>query len=107
MDSLMDNIVLQWRVRGPVRRAVARAGALKRKRQPRLASFGRAVLILSIWPARSMVRPVWRRHPRPSRGLLCTLRSMRQAGIYCRISDDREGAGLGVARQEARCCFGR
>jgi hypothetical protein len=59
MDSLMDNIVLQWRVRGPVRRAVARAGALKRKRQPRLASFGRAVLILSIWPASAMVRPVW------------------------------------------------
>ncbi|HZE00239.1 MAG TPA: recombinase family protein, partial [Pseudonocardiaceae bacterium] len=28
---------------------------------------------------------------------------MRQAGIYCRISDDREGAGLGVARQEADC----
>ena len=25
------------------------------------------------------------------------------AGIYCRISDDREGAGLGVARQEQDC----
>jgi len=25
------------------------------------------------------------------------------AAIYCRISDDREGAGLGVARQEADC----
>ncbi|MBV9058692.1 MAG: recombinase family protein [Pseudonocardiales bacterium] len=28
---------------------------------------------------------------------------MRRAAIYCRISDDREGAGLGVARQEADC----
>src|SRR4051812_35920395 len=28
---------------------------------------------------------------------------MRTAGIYCRISDDREGAGLGVARQEEDC----
>jgi len=27
----------------------------------------------------------------------------RVAAIYCRISDDREGAGLGVARQEADC----
>jgi site-specific DNA recombinase len=26
-----------------------------------------------------------------------------RAAIYCRISDDREGAGLGVARQEADC----
>jgi site-specific DNA recombinase len=25
------------------------------------------------------------------------------AAVYCRISDDREGAGLGVARQEADC----
>jgi hypothetical protein len=23
--------------------------------------------------------------------------------VYCRISEDREGAGLGVARQEADC----
>jgi site-specific DNA recombinase len=29
---------------------------------------------------------------------------MRRAAVYCRISDDREGAGLGVARQEADCC---
>jgi site-specific DNA recombinase len=28
---------------------------------------------------------------------------VRRAAIYCRISDDREGAGLGVARQEADC----
>jgi DNA invertase Pin-like site-specific DNA recombinase len=28
---------------------------------------------------------------------------MRRVGLYCRISDDREGAGLGVARQEADC----
>jgi DNA invertase Pin-like site-specific DNA recombinase len=28
---------------------------------------------------------------------------MGTAAIYCRISDDREGAGLGVARQEADC----
>jgi site-specific DNA recombinase len=28
---------------------------------------------------------------------------MRRVAIYCRISDDREGAGLGVARQEADC----
>jgi site-specific DNA recombinase len=28
---------------------------------------------------------------------------MRHAALYCRISDDREGAGLGVARQEADC----
>ncbi|HEX2291290.1 MAG TPA: recombinase family protein, partial [Pseudonocardiaceae bacterium] len=28
---------------------------------------------------------------------------MRRAAIYCRISDDRKGAGLGVARQEADC----
>ncbi|MFE3455849.1 recombinase family protein [Nonomuraea sp. NPDC059194] len=28
---------------------------------------------------------------------------MRRAAIYCRISQDREGAGLGVARQEADC----
>ncbi len=28
---------------------------------------------------------------------------MRRAAIYCRISDDREGALLGVARQEADC----
>ncbi|MGH3916795.1 MAG: recombinase family protein, partial [Pseudonocardiaceae bacterium] len=28
---------------------------------------------------------------------------MRRAAIYCRISDDREGDGLGVARQEADC----
>ena len=28
---------------------------------------------------------------------------MRRAAIYCRISDDRDGAGLGVARQEADC----
>src|SRR4051794_30939309 len=28
---------------------------------------------------------------------------MLTAAIYCRISDDREGAGLGVARQEADC----
>jgi len=27
----------------------------------------------------------------------------RQAGIYCRISQDRSGDGLGVARQEADC----
>ncbi|MEV0583029.1 recombinase family protein [Nonomuraea sp. NPDC050310] len=27
----------------------------------------------------------------------------RRAAIYCRISQDREGAGLGVARQEADC----
>jgi site-specific DNA recombinase len=26
-----------------------------------------------------------------------------RAAVYCRISDDREGAGLGVARQEADC----
>ena len=26
-----------------------------------------------------------------------------RAAIYCRISDDRAGAGLGVARQEADC----
>jgi hypothetical protein len=31
------------------------------------------------------------------------LSRMRRAAIYCRISDDREGAGLGVARQEADC----
>lgn len=31
------------------------------------------------------------------------LRSMRRAAIYCRISDDREGAGLGVARQDVDC----
>jgi site-specific DNA recombinase len=31
------------------------------------------------------------------------LELVRQAAIYCRISDDREGAGLGVARQEADC----
>jgi site-specific DNA recombinase len=34
---------------------------------------------------------------------LCTLMLMRRAAIYCRISDDRGGAGLGVARQEADC----
>lgn len=28
---------------------------------------------------------------------------MRRVGIYCRISQDRTGAGLGVARQEADC----
>lgn len=28
---------------------------------------------------------------------------MTRVAIYCRISDDREGAGLGVARQEADC----
>lgn len=28
---------------------------------------------------------------------------MGRVGLYCRISDDREGAGLGVARQEADC----
>ncbi|MBR7838272.1 recombinase family protein [Actinospica durhamensis] len=28
---------------------------------------------------------------------------MRKVGIYCRISQDRTGAGLGVARQEADC----
>ncbi|GGK99732.1 serine recombinase [Sphaerisporangium melleum] len=28
---------------------------------------------------------------------------MRRAAIYCRISQDRAGAGLGVARQEADC----
>lgn len=28
---------------------------------------------------------------------------MPHAALYCRISDDREGAGLGVARQEADC----
>src|SRR3954447_24610749 len=28
---------------------------------------------------------------------------MRRAAIYVRISNDREGAGLGVARQEADC----
>src|SRR5215213_8004225 len=28
---------------------------------------------------------------------------MRRVAIYVRISDDREGAGLGVARQEADC----
>ena len=27
----------------------------------------------------------------------------QRAAIYCRISDDREGRGLGVARQEAEC----
>jgi site-specific DNA recombinase len=27
----------------------------------------------------------------------------RRAAIYCRISDDREGRGLGVARQETEC----
>ena len=26
-----------------------------------------------------------------------------QAGIYCRISDDRDGGGLGVSRQEREC----
>src|SRR5579884_3389761 len=26
-----------------------------------------------------------------------------EAGIYCRISEDREGAGLGVERQRADC----
>jgi site-specific DNA recombinase len=26
-----------------------------------------------------------------------------KAAIYCRISDDREGSGLGVTRQEADC----
>jgi site-specific DNA recombinase len=30
-------------------------------------------------------------------------RMTRRAAIYCRISDDREGSGLGVARQEADC----
>ncbi|MFD9973801.1 recombinase family protein [Streptomyces sp. NPDC059017] len=30
-------------------------------------------------------------------------RSTRRAAIYCRISQDRGGAGLGVARQEADC----
>ena len=42
---------------------------------------------------------------------MCTLSPMTAlplpalgvAAIYCRISDDREGAGLGVARQEADC----
>jgi site-specific DNA recombinase len=29
--------------------------------------------------------------------------AMRHAAVYCRISDDREGAGLGVERQEADC----
>ena len=29
--------------------------------------------------------------------------SPQRAAIYCRISDDREGRGLGVARQEAEC----
>lgn len=29
--------------------------------------------------------------------------TMRRAAIYCRISDDRTGAGLGVARQEQDC----
>ncbi|MBA3489531.1 MAG: recombinase family protein, partial [Longispora sp.] len=28
---------------------------------------------------------------------------MNRAGIYVRISQDREGAGLGVARQETDC----
>src|SRR5262245_50374036 len=28
---------------------------------------------------------------------------MTSAAIYCRISDDRDGRGLGVARQEADC----
>ncbi|MEU0482233.1 recombinase family protein [Streptosporangium sp. NPDC006013] len=28
---------------------------------------------------------------------------MRRAAIYCRISQDRGGAGLGIARQEADC----
>jgi site-specific DNA recombinase len=32
-----------------------------------------------------------------------TLSLVRRVAIYCRISDDREGAGLGVARQEADC----
>ncbi len=27
----------------------------------------------------------------------------QRAAIYCRISDDREGRGLGVARQEDEC----
>ncbi|MGC8628409.1 MAG: recombinase family protein, partial [Acidimicrobiales bacterium] len=27
----------------------------------------------------------------------------QRAAVYCRISDDREGRGLGVARQEAEC----
>jgi len=30
-------------------------------------------------------------------------RSKKRAAIYCRISDDREGRGLGVARQEREC----
>ena len=29
--------------------------------------------------------------------------SPQRAAIYCRISDDREGRGLGVARQEDEC----
>jgi DNA invertase Pin-like site-specific DNA recombinase len=29
--------------------------------------------------------------------------AMEQTAVYCRISDDREGAGLGVARQEKEC----
>ncbi len=31
------------------------------------------------------------------------MRTPQQAAIYARISDDREGRGLGVARQEAQC----
>ena len=34
---------------------------------------------------------------------LDTLLCVRRVAIYCRISDDREGAGLGVARQELDC----
>lgn len=32
-----------------------------------------------------------------------TTTNTRRAGLYCRISSDKEGAGLGVARQEADC----
>jgi DNA invertase Pin-like site-specific DNA recombinase len=31
------------------------------------------------------------------------MNSTRRAAIYCRISQDRGGAGLGVARQEEDC----
>ena len=35
--------------------------------------------------------------------VMTSIASTVQAGIYCRISDDRVGAGLGVARQRQDC----
>lgn len=39
----------------------------------------------------------------PVEGLCASVHAVPSAAIYCRISDDREGDGLGVGRQEEDC----